>query len=402
MHKNTFGAKRRELIKAAGAAGLLAAGAGLPGLAMAQGANVKVGLMLPYTGTFAQLGVSIANGFKLAVSEQGKTLAGREIEYVTLDDESDPPKGADRANQLVTRDKVDVLVGTVHSGVQMGIVKIVRESGVLHIIPNAGVEAATGQLCAPNIFRSSFANGQPAYPMGKVVADRGLKNVVTLAWRYGAGEESVAGFKDSFLKGGGKIIKELWLPFPNVEFQSLLTEIASLKPDAVFVFFAGGGAAKFLTDWKAAGLKGRIPLFGTGFLTEGVLEAVGDAAEGIETTLHYGDGIDTPKNRAFRLAYAKAFKLQPDVYAVQGYDAGLLFAAGMKAVKGDISKKKEMIAAMRVASIDSPRGKMTMSKSQNPIQDMYLRKVVGMENRVTGVAMKALDYPPSASCKMPA
>ncbi len=400
LYHDTKGAKRRELIKAAGAAGLLAAGGGLTNLALAQSAKVKVGLMLPYTGTFAQLGVAIANGFKLAVEEQGKSL-GRDVEYVTLDDESDPPKGADRANQLVTRDKVDVLVGTVHSGVQMGIVKIVRESGVLHIIPNAGVEAATGQLCAPNIFRTSFANGQPAYPMGKVVADRGLKNVVTLAWRYGAGEESIAGFKDSFLKGGGKIVKELWLPFPNVEFQSLLTEIASLKPDAVFVFFAGGGAAKFLTDWKAAGLKGRIPLFGTGFLTEGVLEAVGDAAEGIETTLHYGDGIDTPKNRAFRLAYAKTFKLQPDVYAVQGYDAGLLFAAGMKAVKGDVSKKKEMIAAMRAASIDSPRGKMTMSKSQNPIHDMYLRKVVGKENRVTGVAMKALDYPPSANCKMP-
>lgn len=401
MQQDNFGAKRRGLIKAAGAAGLLAAGGGFPGLALSQSSKIKVGLMLPYTGAFAQLGVAIGNGFRMAMDEQAKAI-GREVEYVTLDDESDPAKGADRANQLVTRDKVDLLMGTVHSGVQMGIVKIVRESGVLHIIPNAGVEAATGPLCAPNIFRSSFANGQPAYPMGKVVADRGLKNVVTVAWKYGAGEESVAGFKDSYLKGGGKIVKELWLPFPNVEFQSLLTEVASLKPDGVFVFFAGAGAAKFLTDWKAAGLKGRIPLFGTGFLTEGVLEAVGDAADGLETTLHYGDGIDTPKNRAFRLSYAKTFKMQPDVYAVQGYDAGLLYAAGLRAVKGDVSKKKEMIAAMRSAQIDSPRGKWTLSKSQNPIQDMYLRKVVGKENRVMSVAMKALDYPPSSSCKMPA
>ncbi len=401
MQNNTHGAKRRELIKAAGAAGILAATGGFPGIALSQSSKIKVGLMLPYTGAFAQLGVAIGNGFRMAMEEQAKSI-GREVEYVTLDDESDPSKGADRANQLVTRDKVDLLMGTVHSGVQMGIVKIVRESGVLHIIPNAGVEAATGPLCAPNIFRSSFANGQPAYPIGKVVADRGLKNVVTLAWKYGAGEESVAGFKDSYLKGGGKIVKELWLPFPNVEFQSLLTEVASLKPDAVFVFFAGAGAAKFLTDWKAAGLKGRIPLFSTGFLTEGVLEAVGDAADGIETTLHYGDGIDTPKNRAFRLAYAKTFKMQPDVYAVQGYDAGLLYAAGLKAVKGDVAKKREMIAAMRAAQIDSPRGKWTLSKSQNPIQDMYLRKVVGKENRVMSVAMKALDYPPSGSCKMPA
>ena len=237
--------------------------------------------------------------------------------------------------------------------------------------------------------------------MGDVMVKKGHKNVVTLTWRYAAGEEMVAGFKDSFIKGGGKVIKELWLPFPNVEFQALLTEIASLKPDAVFVFFAGGGAAKFLKDYKAAGLKGKIPLYGSGFLTDGVLEAAGDAAEGVETTLHYGDGIDTPRNKAFRLAYAKAYKLQPDVYAVQGYDAGLLLIAGMRAVKGDISKKKEIIAAMEKAQIDSPRGKWTMSKGHNPVQDFYLRKVVGAENKVVGVAVKALDYPPAALCKMP-
>ena len=395
-------AGRRKFIQDSAALGGAAALAGwVPSLALAQGTGkIKVGLMLPYTGTYGQIGLVITNAFKLAIEENGGKLGGRDIEYATVDDESDPAKGADNANRLVNRDKVDVLVGTVHSGVQMGIQKIARESGVLTIIPNAGVAAATTELCAPNIFRTSFANGQTTYPMGQVMAKKGHKNVVTLTWRYAAGEEMVAGFKDSFTKGGGKILKELWLPFPNVEFQALLTEIASLKPDAVFVFFAGGGAAKFLKDYQAAGLKGKIPLYGSGFLTDGVLEAVGDAAEGVETTLHYGDGIETPKNKAFRLAFAKAYKMQPDVYAVGGYDAGLLLVAGMKAVKGDISKKKEIIAAMEKVQIDSPRGKWTMSKGHNPIQDFYLRKVVGKENKVVGVAMKALDYPPSALCKM--
>ncbi|HKA39858.1 MAG TPA: ABC transporter substrate-binding protein [Burkholderiales bacterium] len=381
--------------------GTLALGSAIPAPLLAQQGKVKIGLMLPYTGTFAQLGVAITNGFKLAVAEEGGKLGGREIDYVTLDDESDPSKAADRANQLVTRDRVDVLVGTVHSGVQMGLVKIARESGVLHIIPNAGVAAATGELCAPNIFRTSFANAQTTYPMGKVLIDRKVKNVVTLSWKYAAGEEAVAGFRDSFTKGGGKIVKELWLPFPNVEFQSLLTEIASLKPDAVFVFFAGGGAAKFLRDYQAAGLKGRVPLYGSGFLTDGILEAAGDAAEGVETTLHYGDGIETSRNNAFRVAYVRAYKIPPDVYAVQGYDAGLLLAAGMRAVKGDIGRKKEIIAAMEKVEIDSPRGKWKMSRAHNPVQDMYLRKVTNKENKVTGVAIKALDYPPAAICKMP-
>jgi branched-chain amino acid transport system substrate-binding protein len=400
-HGKFPGALRRKFLQDAAALGGVAAAAWLPSIALAQAQKVKVGLMLPYTGTFTQLGIAITNGFKLAIAENGGKIAGREIEYFTVDDESDPAKAADNANRLVNRDKVDVLVGTVHSGVQAGMVKIARESGVLSIIPNAGLNAASGPLCAPNVFRTSFANSQTTYPMGKVMADRGIKTAVTLTWKYAAGEEMIQGFKDAFLKGGGKVLKELWLPFPNVEFQPLLTEIAALKPDAVFVFFAGGGAAKFLKDYQAAGLKGKIPLYGSGFLTDGVLEAAGDAADGVETTLHYGDALDTPRNNAFRLNYAKAYKLQPDVYAVQGYDAGLLLIAGLNAVKGDVSKKKEIIAAMAKAQIDSPRGRWTMSSAHNPVQDMYLRKVSGNENKVTGVAIKQLDWPPAERCKMP-
>jgi branched-chain amino acid transport system substrate-binding protein len=380
--------------------GLLAAAGLLPArFALAQAQKIRVGLMLPYTGTYAQLGVAITNGFKLAIAERGGKLAGRELEYFTVDDESEPAKAPENTNKLVQRDKVDVLVGTVHSGVQMGMVKIAKEAGTLLIIPNAGLDAATGALCAPNIFRTSFSNWQPSYPMGKVLADRGIRNVVSLAWKYGAGEEAVAGFTEGFIKAGGKSVRGLWIPFPNVEFQALLTEIASIKPDAVFVFFAGGGAAKFIKDYAAAGLKTKIPLFGSGFLTDGVLDAVEDAAQGLETTLHYGDGLQTKRDREFRSAYYKAYTFNSDVYAVQGYDAGLLLAVGLNAVKGDIGKRKEMVAAMENAKIESPRGTWTMSKAHNPIQDIYLRKVVGRENKVVGVAHKALADP-ARGCKM--
>ena len=189
------------------------------------------------------------------------------------------------------------------------------------------------------------------------------------------------------------------LPFPNVEFQALLTEIASLKPDAVACFFAGGGAAKFIKDYAAAGLKSKIPLYGSGFLTEGVLDAAGPAADGIYSTLHYSDSLDTARNKAFRLAYAKTFKLQPDVYAVQGYDASQMLLAGLKGVKGDLSKKAEFAAAVEAAKIDSPRGTFTLSKSHNPVQDIYLRKVVGKENTVVGIASKGLADP-ARGCKM--
>jgi branched-chain amino acid transport system substrate-binding protein len=391
--------RRLVLTRSAAIVGAASTGLLLPQIVRAQGNKVRVGLMLPYTGTFAQLGVAIENGIHMAIDEKGGKLGGREIEWFKVDDESEPAKGVENANKLVQRDKVDVLIGTVHSGVQMGIQKVARDTGVLNIIPNAGVHAATRALCAPNVFRTSFTNSQPTLALGKVMVDKGHKKAVWITWKYAAGDEAFEGFRDSYTKAGGTIIKELGLPFPNVEFQALLTEIASLRPDAVACFFAGGGAAKFIKDYAAAGLKGKIPLYGSGFLTEGVLDAAGPAADGIITTMHYSDSLDTPRNKQFRLAYAKTFRSQPDVYAVQGYDSGQLLLQGAAAVKGDLNNKQALYKAMESAVIDSPRGKWTMSKSHNPIQDMYLRVVENKENKVIGIAAKALADS-GAGCKM--
>lgn len=391
----------RRLVLSRGAAIIGAASTGLllPELVRAQSARVRVGFMLPYTGTFAQLGVAIENGFRLALNEQGGKLGGREIEFFKVDDESDPSKAIENANKLVQRDKVDVLVGTVHSGVQMGIQKVARESGVLSLIPNAGVLAATRALCAPNVFRTSFTNSQPTLALGKAMVARGHKKAVWITWKYAAGDEAFEGFKESYTKAGGTIVKALGLPFPQVEFQALLTEIAALNPDAVACFFAGGAAAKFIRDYAAAGLKGKIPLYGSGFLTEGILEAAGPAADGIITTLHYSDSLNTPRNNKFRLDYATAFRSQPDVYAMQGYDTGLLLVQGANAVKGDLSNKPALYKAMEGATINSPRGKWTMSRAHNPVQDIYLRQVEKGENKVIGIAAKALSDS-GAGCKM--
>ena len=364
----------------------------------AQQPKLKIGLMLPYSGTFAALGNAITNGFKLAVQEQGGKLGGREVEYFTVDDESNPAKAPENANKLIKRDNVDVLVGTVHSGVALAMAKVARDTNTLLVIPNAGADELTGALCAPNVFRTSFSAWQPSYAMGKVMADKGIKTAVTLTWKYAFGEESVTAFKESFEKAGGKILKEMSLPFPNVEFQPFLTEIASLKPDAVFVFFAGGGAVKFVKDYDAAGLRKTIPLYGPGFLTDGTLDAQGDSAQGLLTTLHYADGLNTPKDNAFRAAYKKAYNAEPDVYAVQGYDSALLLNTGLNAVKGDTGKRADIIKAMEGATIDSPRGPFTMSKAHNPVQDIYLRKVEGKDNKTQGVAIKALADP-ARGCK---
>jgi len=368
------------------------------GAATAQTAPLKVGLMLPYTGTFAALGDNIEKGFRLLVAEQGGKLAGREIQFFKVDDESDPSKATDNVGKLIKRDQVDVLVGTVHSGVALAMARAAKESNTLLIVPNAGADAITGPQCAPNIFRSSFSNWQPGYATGVVAAGKGFKKAMTITWNYAAGLETVKGFTEAFEKGGGKVVKDLSLPFPNVEFQALLTEIAAQKPDVVFAFFAGGGAVKFVKDYDAAGLRKSIPLYGSGFLTDGTLEAQGAAAQGLITSLHYADGIETPRNNAFRNKFAVTYKTNPDVYAVQGYDAAQLLAAGLAAVKGDMGKRAEMLAAMNKAVIDSPRGKFTLSPQRNPVQDYYVREVKGNYNVMTGIAVKALADP-GRGCK---
>ncbi len=383
----------------AAVAALLAASATLPAHAQSASGPIKIGLMLPYTGTYAGLGNAIENGFKLFVQEQGGKLGGREIQYFKVDDESDPSKATDNVNKLIKRDNVDVLVGTVHSGVALAMAKAAKDNNTLLVIPNAGADAITGPMCGANIVRSSFSNWQPGYAMGVVAGTKGIKRAMTITWAYAAGIESTKGFTEGLEKGGGKVIKDLTLPFPNVEFQALLTEIAAQKPDAVYAFFAGGGAVKFVKDYAAAGLNKTIPLYGPGFLTDGTLEAQGASAQNMLTTLHYADNLDTPRNNNFRKAYAIAFKAQPDVYAVQGYDAAQILASGLKAVGGDLAKRDQLTAAMRKTVVDSPRGKFTISAAGNPVQDIYLREVKGNNNEFRSVAVKALADP-ARGCKL--
>jgi branched-chain amino acid transport system substrate-binding protein len=386
----------RRAVLARGAA--LTAAASVPtGWAIAQAKPLKVGLMLPYSGTFAKLGENITLAIEVLIAEKGGKLGGRELQIIKLDDESKPEIAPQNADRLVKRDEVDVLIGTVHSGVQMGIHKVVSESGTLTIVPNAGNVAVTRELCAKNVFRSSFTNWQPAYGMGVAAAQKGYRKAVWVTWDYAAGAESGAGFKEAFEKGSGQMLPNLTLPFPQTNFQPLLAQIPGLGVDVVGAFFAGGGAVQFVKEYAAAGLN--VPLCGSGFLTEGTLEAQGAAAEGIETALHYGDGLDNAKNVAFRRAFKDKAGRDADVYAVQGYDAGQLLALGLEAVNGNVEDEANLYKALRAARIDSPRGPIFMSPAQNVTQNIYLRRAEGGQNQVVGIAAENLADP-GTGCKL--
>lgn len=386
---------RRALMK--GGAAFSAASAVPSGWAIAQAKPVKVGLMLPYSGTFAKLGENITFAIELLIAEKGGKLGGRELQIIKLDDESKPENAPQNADRLVKRDQVEVLIGTVHSGVQMGIHKVVTESGTLTIVPNAGNDVVTRAQCAKNVFRTSFTNWQSAYGMGLALGKKNVKRAAWVTWDYAAGADMGAGFKEGLEKAGGQVVQELKLPFPQTNFQPLIAQIPGLNVEAVGAFFAGGGAVQFVKEYAAAAIK--APLCGPGFLTEGTLEAQGAAAEGIETALHYGDGLDNPKNLAFRKAFKEKAGRDADVYAVQGYDAAQLLAVGLEAVKGNVEDETNLYKAMRAAKIDSPRGPISFSPSQNVVHNIYLRKAASGQNKVVGIAAENLADP-GTGCKL--
>jgi branched-chain amino acid transport system substrate-binding protein len=358
----------------------------------AQATPLRVGLMLPSSGTYAPLGDAIFKGLALSLSQANGAWGGRRVELIRADDESNPAKAAELASRLITRDRADLLIGSVHSGVALGMAKVAADHGRMLVIPNAGANRLTGAGCSEQIVRTSFSNWQTIAPLGKVMTDRGIKTAVFLTWKYTAGEEYADAFKEGFEAHGGSVLASLSLPFPQAEFGPLLTKIAALKPDAVSCFFSGTAAAKFLSDYHRAGLRRSIPLYVTGHVTEGILHTLKDEAEGIVSVLHYADGLPHAADKQFRAAFQKAHRQVPDVFAVQGFDTGLVLERALAATRGDLNPSA-IRGVLRGLSVESPRGTWRFSPAQNPIQDIYLREVRKGQNQYIGVAAKALSDP---------
>ena len=389
---------RRDFVKTASTAiAVTAASTVIPTFAIGGMSKVRVGVLLPFTGTYAKLGSHILDAMKMRIAQNGDMLGGRKVEINVIDSEMNVPKSTQRVNKLVKKEKSDFIVGPVHSGIGINMARMLKNKKVIMIVPNAGANQITGQFCAQNIFRTSFTSWQTAFPAGNAMLKAGHKKVALLYWNYAFGKQTAAAFKESFLAGGGEIVADMPTPFPKTEFQSFFTKVAAIKPDAVFTFYSGGGAIKFMKDYAAAGLQGKIPLWGT-FLTEGTAKAAGSASEGIISTLHYSTELQNPTNYYFKKDFKKTTGDDADVFAIQGFDAGSLLIQGMNAVGGDTGATMELTKAMRSATIESPRGSFTFSKANHPIQDIYLREVQGGVNKVIGVAAKALEDPASG-CK---
>lgn len=368
---------------------------------------VKLGLVLPYSSVYATLGNDITKGLELALGEADNRVAGREFVVLKQDSQVNPKVGLQIATRFIRSDKVDFLIGPVASHVAMAMRKAAHDSKTFMIIPNAGADPLTREQCSPYIFRTSFSNWQPYYPMGSWMAGpEGLRRVSLLAPNYAAGKQALSAFKESFIPAGGQVVSEQYPDLKETDYQPYLSRLAQEDTQAVFVFFAGSSAVKFVLQYKQAGLDKRFPLYASGFLVESsVLQAQGEAALGIKTSMHWADTMDNPANRRFVESYRKKFGGEhPSIYAMQGYDTGKVLLQALRKTGGNTSDKAALRKALETAEIDSPRGPFRFSGSHNPIQNIYVLQVVkgghlGVENRIIGTAAENLEDP-GTGCKM--
>ena len=374
----------------------------------AQGAPLKVGVLLPYSGVYAVLGESITQGMELVFARENWTIAGRKVEMIKEDDESKPPVGIRKAEKLIESDKVDILTGPVHSGVLAGIRDKVHSTKTILIVSNAGADDISRARCSRWIFRASFSNWQPCQPMGGWVAKNVAKEVFQIAPNYQAGKDMMAAFRETFVPAGGKVVAEDYPKLGETDYAPYLTKIKQSGAKAVFAFFSGSDAVNFVKQYDQFGLKGAVKLTGAGFLTEpDVLPAQGPSALGIITGHFYTPLLDNPTNQRFVKEFRDKFGgKMPDGFACQGYDTAEVIVRSLKAVNGNTQDKAKLAEAIAKVEFDSPRGRFRFDpKTQNVIQPfIYVREVKEVAGGLNNVVIDRIAdvRDPGTGCTLPA
>jgi branched-chain amino acid transport system substrate-binding protein len=334
--------------------------------------KLKIGLIATFSGPPAVLGQQLRNGFSLAVKNLGGKLGGIDTEVVVADDELKPDVAVSKVKALIERDKVQFVVGPIFSNILAAIEKPVTEANVILISPNAGTSTFAGKECNPNLFVTSYQNDQVHEVLGQYAQDSGFKKVIIIVPNYQAGKDAAAGFKHKFT---GEVLDEIYVPLGQLDYSAELSRIAAAKPDAIFAFLPGGMGVNFVKQFRQAGLADKITFLSAFTVDESTLPAQKEAALGMYGGANWAPNLDNPQNKAFVESYLKEYNAIPATYAFQAYDTALLIDSAVKAVKGNLTDKDALRAALKKADFKSLRGSFKFNNNHYPIQDFYLYKV---------------------------
>ncbi|MEC7389059.1 MAG: ABC transporter substrate-binding protein, partial [Pseudomonadota bacterium] len=360
---------------------LLLASAGLMAIGPAVAAEkVKIGFVTTITTPAGVIGKDMVDAVKLAMEDIDGKMAGLDVELIVEDDGFKPAIGKQKTDKLVKQDKVQFVTGFIWSHVLLASQKSALGAGKFLISSNAGPSQMAGKLCHKNFFSTSWQNDQTPMAMGEVLNLNNVKSLYVMAPNYAAGKNMVAGVTRTFK---GKIVgKDLtkWGKDAQLDFSAELAKAKASGAEGIFVFYPGKAGGAFIKQYAQAGLQGKIPLYSV-FTVDSIAlpklqKANMNGVMGSVMTQFWAPDLDTPQNKKFVSGFKKKYGRYPSFYAAQSYDTIFLIKSAVEAVKGDLSNKDGMRAAMEKANFPSVRGKFSYGNNHFPIQNFYSREVV--------------------------
>ena len=355
-------------------------------------AAVRIGVVLPFSGVYTQLGEDILNGMRLYLDRVGNQAGGRPIELLVEDETADPGTALQKMTKLIESDGAPILTGLVSTAAAYAGRDLVHNTRTLLVVSNAGGNALTRDRKSPYIFRTSFTSWQVHHPFGKWVAENVSRRVAILSADYAFGRESTEAFKESFIAAGGQVVDEIYSPLGSTDFSAYVSRIARARPEAVFGFLAGTDGVIFVRQFNQFGLRGRIRLTMSGFaLEEDVLQQVGSAALDAYSCLHWAVSLDTPENVAFVRDYQQRYRMVPSVYSMQGFDTARVIVEALNAVQGDTSRRDQLAEAMAAVRFRGPRGEFQFDpQTHHVVQNVYVRQVRQVDGQVRNAVVADL------------
>lgn len=337
---------------------------------------IKIGYITSLTGPFAANGTDMKDGFALYLSEKDNVLAGRKIELIVEDDETNPQVGLTKAKKLVERDGVQMVAGIISSAVAYAVYDYAKSQKIPLFIHNAGADDLTKARFSPYIFRNSFANSQVAYPAGEWAYKKGYRKAAILASDMAAGLEASGGFARTFTEAGGKIVYEQYPPLGTPDPAPFVVGVPK-DIDLLYVWQMGSDAPRFFKAWEDYGFKGKIPTLGsTAQTSEEYFQAAGDSILGAMSLALWTTELDTPGNKAFMAAWQKKYNRQVAYGPALAYEGAMLLEKGLQAVNGNIEDMDGFIKALEKAEIaDGPRGPVKFDEYHNASPNYYLVEV---------------------------
>jgi branched-chain amino acid transport system substrate-binding protein len=363
---------RRRVLKGLAASGAAIATMRAP-YVQAQ-APFKLGLLTVKTGPLAQGGIQMEQGILTFLKEKNNTLGGRKIEFISADTGGNPAGARTKAQELIERDKVNVILGPLAAFELLAITNYVRDNAT-PLISLAAAEDVTQRAANPFVIRPSATSAQCCHVMADYATkELKFRRAALISEDFAFGYEQMAGFLRVFEDNGGRVVKKLWPPLVTPDYTPYIAQIG--KVDCVFNGFAGSNPVRFMRTYADLGLQGKIPLLaGWTAMDDALLRSLGDEAVGVISAAYYSADLDTPSNKRFVADMQRDYKVLPGGYSAGMYIAGQCVEAAIQKLDGKADDRKVLAATLHdVALKDTPRGPIQFDKYGNVIGDVFIRR----------------------------